>query len=114
MAQPADAQLTPRLAREICQRTGSAAVLEGSIHSLGRAYVLGLRAAVPSAAHSFNKSNSAADSLALLCIKTYLGGGMMWVAVAVLIASAKPRCSASEYSLHLDRFINARPRATSL
>jgi len=39
---------------------------------------------------------------------------MVWVAVALLIASAKPRCSASEYSLHLDRSMNARPRATSL
>ena len=31
MGQPKDAHLTPELAREICQRTGSAAVLEGSI-----------------------------------------------------------------------------------
>src|SRR6202011_359027 len=40
MGQPADAQLTPELAREICERTGSAAVLEGSIASLGSPYVL--------------------------------------------------------------------------
>ena len=44
MGQPADARLTPRLAKEICERTGSAAVLEGSIASLGSQYVLGLRA----------------------------------------------------------------------
>jgi serine/threonine protein kinase/tetratricopeptide (TPR) repeat protein len=44
MGRPADARLTPRLAREICERTGSAAVLEGSIASLGSQYVLGLRA----------------------------------------------------------------------
>ena len=44
MAQPADARLTPQLAREICERTTSAAVLEGSIVSLGSQYVLGLRA----------------------------------------------------------------------
>ena len=31
MGQPADARLTPELAREICERTGSAAVLDGSI-----------------------------------------------------------------------------------
>src|SRR5438046_6101343 len=41
---PTDARLTPELAREICERTGSAAVLEGSIASLGSQYVLGLRA----------------------------------------------------------------------
>jgi len=44
MGRSADAQLTPDLAREICERTGSAAVLEGSIASLGSEYVVGLRA----------------------------------------------------------------------
>jgi eukaryotic-like serine/threonine-protein kinase len=44
MGQPPDARLTPEIAREICERTGSAAVLEGSIAILGSQYVLGLRA----------------------------------------------------------------------
>jgi eukaryotic-like serine/threonine-protein kinase len=44
MGQPADAHLTPLLAREVCQRTASAAVLEGSIAALGNQYVLGVRA----------------------------------------------------------------------
>ena len=44
MGQPADARLTPAIAREICERTASAAVLNGSIASLGNQYVLGLRA----------------------------------------------------------------------
>jgi len=44
MGRPADARLTPELARDICERTASAAVLEGSIASLGSQYVLGLRA----------------------------------------------------------------------
>jgi DNA-binding winged helix-turn-helix (wHTH) protein/Tfp pilus assembly protein PilF len=44
MGRSADARLTPELAREICERTGSAAVLEGSIAILGSQYVLGLRA----------------------------------------------------------------------
>jgi tetratricopeptide (TPR) repeat protein len=44
MGRPADARLTPDLAREICQRTASSAVLDGSIASLGSLYVLGLRA----------------------------------------------------------------------
>jgi eukaryotic-like serine/threonine-protein kinase len=44
MSQPPDAQVTPGLAREICERTGSLAVLEGSIASLGSQYVVGLRA----------------------------------------------------------------------
>jgi tetratricopeptide (TPR) repeat protein len=44
MNQPADARLTPNLALGVCARTGSAAVLEGSIAALGSQYVLGLRA----------------------------------------------------------------------
>jgi eukaryotic-like serine/threonine-protein kinase len=44
MGRPADAPLTPEVAREICERTQSAAVLDGSIASLGTQYVLGLRA----------------------------------------------------------------------
>jgi tetratricopeptide (TPR) repeat protein len=44
MGQSADARLTPELAREICERTASAAVLDGSISPIGSQYVLGLRA----------------------------------------------------------------------
>lgn len=44
MNQAVDAKLTPAVAREICERTGSAAVIDGSIASLGSQYVLGLRA----------------------------------------------------------------------
>jgi eukaryotic-like serine/threonine-protein kinase len=44
MGQPADARLTPEIAQEVCERTASAAVLDGSIASLGSQYVLGLRA----------------------------------------------------------------------
>jgi eukaryotic-like serine/threonine-protein kinase len=44
MGQPADARLTPEIARGLCQRTQSAAVLDGSIASLGSQYVLGLKA----------------------------------------------------------------------
>jgi serine/threonine protein kinase/tetratricopeptide (TPR) repeat protein len=44
MNQPADARLTPEVAREICIRTGSAVVLDGSIAPLGSQYVLSLEA----------------------------------------------------------------------
>ena len=39
-----DSRLTPELAREVCQRTRSAATLESTISSLGSQYVLGLKA----------------------------------------------------------------------
>ena len=44
MSQPAEAKLTPEIAREVCQRTGSAAVLEGSIAQIGTHYLLTLSA----------------------------------------------------------------------
>jgi tetratricopeptide (TPR) repeat protein len=44
MGQPKDARLTPDVAQQICERTGSAVVLEGSIANLGSQYVLSLRA----------------------------------------------------------------------
>ncbi|MFI5070105.1 MAG: protein kinase [Terriglobales bacterium] len=44
MAQPKDARVTHELAREVCQRTGSAATIEGSVSSLGSQYVLGVKA----------------------------------------------------------------------
>ena len=44
MAQPKDARLTGELMRDVCQRTASAATIEGSISSLGNQYVVGLKA----------------------------------------------------------------------
>ncbi len=44
MGKTADVRLTPEIAKEVCERAGSAAVLDGSIASLGSQYVLGLRA----------------------------------------------------------------------
>jgi tetratricopeptide (TPR) repeat protein/predicted Ser/Thr protein kinase len=45
MGKSADAKLTPEIARELCQRTGSAAVLDGSIAQIGTQYNLILMAA---------------------------------------------------------------------
>ncbi len=44
MEKPADAQVTPDIAKEICQRTENTAVVDGSIARLGDAYVIGLNA----------------------------------------------------------------------
>src|SRR5271166_7012665 len=44
MGQKADVKLTPEIARELCQRTGSAAVLDGSITQIGTPYLLTLKA----------------------------------------------------------------------
>ena len=44
MREPKNARVTSERAQQICERTGSAVVLEGSIAPLGRQFVLGLRA----------------------------------------------------------------------
>jgi serine/threonine protein kinase/Tfp pilus assembly protein PilF len=44
MGRPAGDRLTPEVTREVCQRTGSKAMLTGSIVGLGSQYVIGLKA----------------------------------------------------------------------
>jgi eukaryotic-like serine/threonine-protein kinase len=44
MGQPSSARLTGDIARDLCVRTGSTAIVTGSIAGLGTQYVLGLRA----------------------------------------------------------------------
>lgn len=44
MGRPPDSRLTPERAREVCERTASAAVLEGSVAPMGSQYILALRA----------------------------------------------------------------------
>ncbi len=44
MARPKDSPLTHELGREVCQRTGSAAVLDGAIAQVGTQYLLTLKA----------------------------------------------------------------------
>jgi len=44
MGQQPDAKVTPEIARELCQRTASTAVLEGSISQIGSQYLLTVKA----------------------------------------------------------------------
>src|SRR5262249_42129704 len=44
MGHSRDARLTDELSLEVCERTASTVVIEGSIASLGNQYVLGLKA----------------------------------------------------------------------
>ena len=44
MGQKPDAKLTPEIARELCQRTGSTAVLDGAIAQIGTQYLLTVKA----------------------------------------------------------------------
>ena len=44
MERPADARLTPEVARDLCQRAGSKVYIAGSVAGLGNQYVIGLKA----------------------------------------------------------------------
>jgi serine/threonine protein kinase/tetratricopeptide (TPR) repeat protein len=60
MGQPKDAPLTPEIAQQICERTASAAVLEGSIVAVGGQYVLGLRAKSCSSGNTLDEEQTVA------------------------------------------------------
>ncbi len=60
MAQPRDSRLTHDLAREVCQRTASAAVLDGTIAQVGTQYLLTLRAANCSSGDSLGSTEAEA------------------------------------------------------
>jgi serine/threonine protein kinase/tetratricopeptide (TPR) repeat protein len=62
MGRPRDTRLTRDVTREICQRTGSKAMLVGSIASLGTHYVLGLNAVNCSTGDSLASDQVEAES----------------------------------------------------
>ena len=61
MSQNPDAMLTPGIAQEICQRTSSAAVLEGSIAQIGTQYSLILKAVNCSNGESLTSTEAQAN-----------------------------------------------------
>jgi TolB-like protein/Tfp pilus assembly protein PilF len=67
MGQSADAHLTPEIAREICQRTASAATLNGSIAQIGARYAVILKAVNCARGESLGSSEAeAADKTHVL------------------------------------------------
>jgi serine/threonine protein kinase/tetratricopeptide (TPR) repeat protein len=62
MRHPPGARLTPDVAREVCQRTTSTGVIDGSIASLGKQYVLGLHAVNCRTGDSLDEEQATAGS----------------------------------------------------
>src|SRR4029450_4012041 len=62
MGNPATTTITAEVAKDICERTGGAAVLEGSIAPLGSQYVLGLRARACRSGETIAEAQTQADS----------------------------------------------------
>ena len=61
MGEKPDAKLTPETARELCQRTGSAAVLDGSIAQIGAKYLLTLKAVNCSSGETLTSTEAQAN-----------------------------------------------------
>jgi serine/threonine protein kinase/tetratricopeptide (TPR) repeat protein len=61
MGQPADTKLTATIARELCQRTASAAALDGSIAQIGTQYLLTLKAVNCSSGESLASTEAQAS-----------------------------------------------------
>jgi len=88
MGQKPDAKLTPEIARELCERTGSAAVLDGSIAQIGTKYLLTLKAvncvsgeSLASTEAQANDKNQVLDALGKTAseIRTKLGESLSTV-----------------------------------
>jgi eukaryotic-like serine/threonine-protein kinase len=62
MGQSPEPPLTPKIARDLCQRLGSVAVINGSIARLGRQYVLGLKAVECRTGDTLAEEQETADS----------------------------------------------------
>ena len=62
MTQPKDARLSPELAREVCQRTASAAELNGAIAQIGARYLLTLHAVNCSTGESLGSAEAEASN----------------------------------------------------
>jgi DNA-binding winged helix-turn-helix (wHTH) protein/tetratricopeptide (TPR) repeat protein len=61
MGQPPDARLSPEVAREICERTASTAVLDGSIAQIGTQYLLTLKAVNCASGESLTSTDAQAS-----------------------------------------------------
>ncbi len=62
MGQPRNARLTPEVTRQVCQRSGSKAMIVGSISALGSHYLIGLEAVDCASGESLGHEQEEADS----------------------------------------------------
>ena len=62
MGKPADARLTPQIARELCERTASKAYLSGTISNIGSQFVVGINAVNCQTGDTLAQEQATADS----------------------------------------------------
>jgi serine/threonine protein kinase len=101
MQQPADARLTPEIAQGVCVRTASAAVLDGSIGSLGSQYILALRA------KNCSTGDILADEQAQVARKEDVLGSLSRMATQVRTRLGESRATIEKYSRPLQEATTA-------
>lgn len=117
MGRPAGDPVTTELAREVCERTGSSAVVEGSIARLGSRYVLGLEAKTCAGESLYVEQTQAAqkenvlDALSQMARRFRQGAGE---SIAVIRRHDTPLAEATTPSLEaLKAYTTARKLAFS-
>jgi tetratricopeptide (TPR) repeat protein len=96
MQQAADGRLTSQLAQDVCVRTASAAVLDGSIGTLGSQYVLGLRAS------NCNTGDTLADEQAQAARKEDVLGALSEMASRLRARVGESLATVEQYSKPLE------------
>ena len=96
MQQPPDARLTPDIAQDVCVRTASAAVLDGSIARLGSQYVVGLRA------RNCTTGDILADEQAQAARKEDVLGALSQIAIRFRTRVGESLATIEKYSMPLE------------
>lgn len=97
MNRPIDTPLTPEVAREVCARTGGAAVLEGSLTGVGRQYILWLRAS------ECGSGKVLAEEQAQIGNKEEVLKGMSRIAVQIRTRLGESLASVQQHSTPLEQ-----------
>jgi len=96
MNRPIDTRLTPEIAREVCERTASTAVLEGSITGVGSQYILWLRA------RNCRSGDALAQEQAQAGKKEEVLSALSRIAIQIRTKLGESRATIQEHSTPLD------------
>src|SRR5262249_2388355 len=97
MKQPPDAVLTPQLARAVCERSGGAAVLNGSIAPLGSQFLLML------SAKDFRTGDVLAQSTAQATRKEDIPGALTQIAIEFRTRVGESLATVQKYATPMEQ-----------
>ena len=118
MGRPADSVLTPDLAREVCLRAGSKAMLAGSVGQIGDHYVIGLKATVCQNGETIGNEQVEIDSRERVLAKLHEVGREMRIKLGESLTSVQkfdvPLAQATTSSLEALQAYSRANKALSL